>query len=101
MSKRFIIATNGCSVENRDKITKFFDSKTWGYWHWFSELWILVGVPDPYNAQVLWVELTNATGLEAEENLLVLEVPHGLATYWGRAPKESWEWMASKLNQNP
>ena len=41
MSKRFVVATNGSSVENRDKITKFFDAKTWGYWHWFNELWVL------------------------------------------------------------
>lgn len=97
MSKRFVVATNGSSVENRDKITKFFDAKTWGYWHWFNELWVLVGVPDTYSAKSMWEELSNATGLNTEL-LIVFDIPPGQINWWGWAAKEGWEWMGTKLN---
>jgi hypothetical protein len=97
MAKRFIIATNGMAASKRDKITTYLSGQDWGFWHWFSEVWIIVSVPDSYSAKVLWNEVITATDLEAD-TMMVLELPDGKIGYWGRTNKNGWKWMDENLN---
>jgi hypothetical protein len=97
MTKRFFVATNGMSADNRDKLTKYLRDKPWGYWHWFSEVWILAGVPATYTARILHDEFEESVGL-AKETMIVLEIPDGQIKYWGMANPLGWKWMDDQLN---
>jgi hypothetical protein len=96
--KRFFVATNEMPTGMRDALTTYIKRQEWSYWHWFSEFWIISGVPHGYTAKSLYGELESNAG-PLGKTLIILEIPDGDIRYWGLASESTWTWMNNYLNR--
>ncbi len=78
----------------QNKVTKFFQAKPWGFWHYISNYWLVSGVPDSYTPKKLFAELVKAVPELDKVRTLVLETHTDTPRYWGTAPSKAWTWMS-------
>ncbi len=92
MSKNFFIVTEGMDKANRDALTKWLRTKTWGFNHWLDPIWLLSGLPENYTAQTLYGEVSEILPDGEPDKTLVVCVENPM-TYWGKGSKAMWDWM--------
>lgn len=92
MSK-FIVALDNGTREQQNAITAMLQSKGWDLWHHMEDFWLLANVPDTFTPRNLWEEFS-ANPMIEPRTLIVMKISGGNITYWGRAPKDAWTWLA-------
>ena len=90
--KNIAISLDAGTPEKRNAITNLFAVKSWPYWHWIDDFWI-VQIPDELTPKSLlaFIEALPEVG---PKTILLFEFP-GPITYWGRAKTEAWNWLIS------
>lgn len=94
--KKFILVLNVGLQPTKDAITNYLRAKGWPIWHWFENLWLLSNVPDNVTAQSLSEEILALIAPIAPGPLtshIVIDASDKPSAYFGRGPKEGWEWM--------
>lgn len=88
--KRFVVAVNNASREQKDAITKMLSENQYGYWHWFQDFWLLTSSINDINSAVIRDEIQKvASGVHC----FVLAVdgdPNNWAAY---GKKEQFDWL--------
>ncbi len=89
--KKFVVATNRATVEQRNAITRFFQSKSIGFWHHFNDLWLVSSNQFDGTIQLRDALITEAPGVL----ILVLEVdvPNTTKPWSGFGRKKMWPWL--------
>ena len=44
MTARYVLLTEGATTEQKDAFTKALQGKPVGFWHWYSDSWIITDV---------------------------------------------------------
>ena len=95
MPTKFLIATDSQKVltPTKNQLTGFLQGRGWEVWHWIDDLWLIVG-PMNATARTITKEIEAAMPDLAKGRFVVFQV-EGVPAYFGRGPKEAWEWMKS------
>lgn len=88
--KNIAIALDKGTPSQRNEITKYFSSKSWAYWHWIDDFWI-VQVPNEYTTHSLHIEIEKLSEI-GTSTILVFEL-NGRTNFWGRNVEKAWEWL--------
>lgn len=89
MVQRFVVALDSASQEEQDKITNYLKSKSFGYWHWFRDLWLVTDPTYSWSVAMLRDKLQ-----EQVPGTTMLIVPVENGTQWaGYGSKQSFEWL--------
>lgn len=88
--KNIAISLNAGTPIQRNAITKLFSKKSWAYWHWIDDLWI-VQVPNEYTPKLLHIRIEALPDI-GNPTMLVFEFK-GNINYWGRCKDEAWKWL--------
>ena len=88
MKKRFILVIDNPTEEQQNAVTNFFKNPL-GYWHWFSDVWLLT---DPTNTWTVTSIRDKVKELIPEARVLVLPIESG--TVWaGFGKGEMFKWL--------
>ena len=96
MKNRFILIIDSPSKEQQDSVTQFFreqynQGQDCSYWHWFSDLWLLVDNTNTWTVDKLRDKIKE---LIPGAHLLVFLVEKG--NLWsGFGPKKMGNWLYS------
>ena len=97
MKRKFVVCVDDATKEQQDSLTQFFEKADVGYWHWFSDLWL---VADPYNK---W----SATSLRDKTNE-ILPGAHSVViqiddsdTWSGFGNPKMFEWFRNTWDKLP
>ena len=90
MKGRYVVCIDDTTVEQQNKVTKYFkELDNVGYWHWYSDLWLVTDPGDQLSTEKI------RQGLDAllpDANKIVIEVESGYA--WSIFGKEdSFKWL--------
>lgn len=88
---RFVVIADKLTAQQQDALTNFVKAKGWNFWHWFESTWLLHDVPESITSKQIAEEI-DATPLLSGKSIIAMKVS-GPIDYWGRSPKESWDWM--------
>lgn len=79
MKQRFVILVDDATPEQQNAVTLFLKGK-FGYWHHFSDAWLVTTTRDEWNAKTIRDAVQKAV---VGPNILVLKVdaPKGWAAY--------------------
>lgn len=87
--KRFIVAVDNATEGQRNKITSFVKGK-YGYWHWYSDFWLLTSSDDSRTATSLREDLKEAVpGLF----MFILEIEGDAHTWAAFGDKKHFKWL--------
>ena len=50
MKKRFILVIDNPTKVQQNAVTNFFKNRRLGYWHWFSDIWLLTDSRNTWTA---------------------------------------------------
>ena len=89
MKNRFILVINDTTKEQQDTITCFFKDAGQGYWHWFSDLWLLTDSSDTWTLITIREKVRE---LIPSGSFLVFSVENGKEIA-GYCPREMIEWI--------
>jgi hypothetical protein len=54
MRRHFIIVVNDATAEQQNAVTNHFTNRNGiGYWHWYSDMWLLIDSTNFWNAETL------------------------------------------------
>lgn len=90
MTRRFVVISDGLSVDQENAITSFFRERHWHLSHWFRAAWLLAEVPSEWTPKSLHAALNGE--IEGSSQVLVFQI-EGPIVHWGVGPAKSWEWM--------
>lgn len=94
MSK-FIVSLDVGTRDQRNAVTDIFLKKGWKLWHRMEDVWLISEVPEHITAKDISLELDAHPLIGEKTKQLVIRVPDSKeSSYWGRGPKDGWDWMA-------
>ena len=76
MKRRFLIATQGMTLEQQAKVTNRVRDRGFGWWHWIDEFWLLTTSSTDVTAVSLRDELT---AIAPATRTLVMEIPEDIS----------------------
>jgi len=89
MKRRFIICVDDSSKEQQDALTQFLKDKKVGYWHWFSDVWLMTDPQRKWTASQLRNELES---LLPAAHKLILQID-GESTWSGFGKTKMFDWL--------
>ena len=93
---RFIISTDSLPKTEADALTGVLSQLSYPFWHWIENFWLVL-LPEnegaTKTAKELHAEIVAKIPSMEPKTMLVMRLD-APATYWGRANKEAWDWMA-------
>ena len=72
MNKKFIIAIDKGTKEQRDKFTKYLESLPSGWWHWLSDVWLIDDNSYPEMSSIKWRDKVQK--FFPSSNILVMDI---------------------------
>jgi len=84
MKKRFVLGINSSTVDQDQELIKFLDLEKLDYWHWLSNMWLVVDIDGKKNASELSDSLMS---IYTGENVIVLELDATSDSWSGFGPK--------------
>jgi hypothetical protein len=99
MRTSFIITTNSATVEQQNAITEFVRARSWGFSHYFSDMWLVLTPSNEPSAYELWKQLNDIPQL-ASQFMLVVKLGQPV-TYFGYGPNDMWSWMVQENWASP
>ena len=89
MKKRFILVIDNPTKEQQNAVTNFFKSRLLGYWHWFSDVWLLTDITNTWTVTSLRDKVQE---LIPEVEMIVLTVGSD-STWAGFGKKTKFKWL--------
>jgi hypothetical protein len=90
MKRRFVICVNEANKEQQDIITQFFrESSKLGFWHWFSDVWLVTDQNNDWTATKLRDKMNS---LIPGAHKLVIQID-GQNTWATFGKKKSFRWL--------
>lgn len=96
MKKRFIVSINKAVVEQEQEFIKFLESQNLDYWHWLSNLWLVIDLSGTFNAGKLRDEVNR---IFPKEHNLIFELNQTFDNWAGFGPKSEERNMFSWLQE--
>ncbi|MES9901097.1 MAG: hypothetical protein ABW168_00275 [Sedimenticola sp.] len=95
--KRFVVAINNASTEQRNAIAKYLHEQEFGYWHWFQDFWLVTTIDSKIGSTYIRdVIQTVASGVHC----LVLEVEGNSEKWAGFGDKDRFDWLHKSWNKD-
>lgn len=89
MKQRFVILVDNPTKEQQNRITQFFKSQPTGYWHWFSDAWLITDTTGEWAAGSIRSKIQELVpGIDT----LVLKVDNDKG-WAGFGKKEKFAWL--------
>ena len=90
MKRRFVIAIDDATSDQQNTVTEFLkDKANVGYWHWFSDVWL---VSDPYQKWTAKELRDELSSLIPASHKLVVQID-GDNTWSGFGNTKMFEWL--------
>jgi hypothetical protein len=89
MKRRFIVCIDQATSEQQNLLTQFLKNKGVGYWHWFSDLWLVTDTTLQISANSLRDEINT---ILPGAHKLVVQID-GQQTWSGFGPTQMFNWL--------
>lgn len=98
MKTRFALIVDDATPAAQDKVTEFLKGK-FGYWHYFSDLWLLTTSSESWDVGTIRDEIEALLGDPA---VLVLKVDTPAGGSWsGRGQADMFAWLKRNWREEP
>lgn len=90
MKVRFIVVIDDATTEQQNSVTNYFkDTQAVGYWHWYSDVWLVTDPNQQFTPESLRLALD---GILPDSYKMVLKIQSGYD--WSAfGDTESFKWM--------